>query len=465
MPNNSPGSNDVTFFVTTDLHFGKETFASDSRAKHVAMMNTFGNSGTPWPTSYSFTGTRLGSGAFAGANIPISAPRGVVTTGDITHYGQTPELGSFRAYYEMGNQFPGSIQFPVYVGLGNHDVDGTCSQPIGPSSCAERMFKYVEERMKGCGGVSDFDTGSRSYAWDWGQVHLVQLHKWAGDTIFGGASDNNNNPPARHPDGLQWLANNLRNSVGTTGRPVVLFQHYGWDPFSLGQLNGSPWWSSADQTRFLDIIKDYNVVAIFSGHGHFGTSGLYEVPVTDSNGNRKTIWNFSGTTGGEGADSKAADPTANPEGSFFAVHITPSFMDVSQWEWNSTSAVLVQKQNGANCSRMVAGADVTSSVKFTWDGFRFDSKTGLFLQSVGILNTGTAPIKGPLSLVVDALSSNGTLVNATGKTDCATSAKPYVEITVPGDVLAPGQSTSGTLKFKNTGTQSILYVARIFGTF
>lgn len=467
--NLGPGSNDVTFFVATDLHFGKETFASASQAKQVSVMNSLGASSTPWPSTFTFAvnQSQNGSGAFAGRNLPLSVPRGVVTTGDITHYGQVEELGSFRAFYEMGNGFPGSIQFPVYVGLGNHDVDGTCSQPTGPSSCAQRMFDYVESRMKGCGSVTDFDSGSRSFAWDWGQVHLVQLHKWAGDTIFGGASDNGTNAPARHPNALQWLETNLRNSVGDSGRPVVLFQHYGWDPFSLGKLTGSPWWSLNDQNTFLNIIKDYNVVAIFTGHGHLGPSGLYTVTFKDSKGNQKTIWDFSGTTGGEGATTnQGTDLTANPEGGFFAVHITPSFMDVAQWQWTSANGgVPVIKPFGASCSRMVAGVDVTSSVKLTWDGFKFDSKAGRFLQSVGILNTGTKPIRGPLALVLDAISSNATLVNATAKVDCSPFASPYVDVQVPGDILAPGQSTSATLQFTSTDNKQIVYVSHVFGTF
>lgn len=463
--NAGPGSNDVTFFVATDLHFGKPTFNANSRATHVTVMNGFGASGTPWPTKYTFSGTQSGSGTFSGANHPLSVPRGLVTTGDLTHYGQVEELGAFRAYYETGNQFPGSIQFPVYVGLGNHDVYGTCAQPTGPSSCAERMFNYVETRMKGCAGVTDFDSGSRSYAWDWGQVHLVQLHTWAGDTVFGGASDNGANPPARHPDGLQWLANDLRNSVGTSGRPVILFQHYGWDLFSLGKRNGEVWWTDDNQKTFLNIIKDYNVVAIFSGHGHLEDTGLYSVPVTDSKGNQKTLWNFSGSTGGEG-DNQGTDKTANPEGSFFAVHITPSFMDVAQWEWTGAAGgVPVLKPFGASCSRMVAGADVTGNVKLTWDGFRFDSKTGLFFQSVGITNNGTNPIRGPLSLVVDGLSSNAALMNATAKVDCSPLASPYVGVAVTGDVLAPGQSTSATLQFTSVSNQPIRYAARVFGVF
>ena len=64
------------------------------------------------------------------------------------------------------------------------------------------------------------------------------------------------------------------------GRPVVLFQHYGWDKFSLERWDparttfddegsGAPhWWSEADRQALLSAIAGYNVVGIFHGHEH-----------------------------------------------------------------------------------------------------------------------------------------------------------------------------------------------------
>ena len=64
------------------------------------------------------------------------------------------------------------------------------------------------------------------------------------------------------------------------GRPVILFQHYGWDTFSTerwdpasrtydDQGSGPPhWWGDADRQALLSALKGYNVVGVFHGHQH-----------------------------------------------------------------------------------------------------------------------------------------------------------------------------------------------------
>ena len=58
-----------------------------------------------------------------------------------------------------------------------------------------------------------------TYSWDWGRLHLVQMHRFAGDTSKGAV------------DSLPWLKADLA-AYAADGRPVILFQHYGWDAFS-----------------------------------------------------------------------------------------------------------------------------------------------------------------------------------------------------------------------------------------
>ena len=41
-----------------------------------------------------------------------------------------------------------------------------------------------------------------------------------------------------------------------------MYFHYGWDSFS------TLWWTEAEQENFYDVIKGYNVAAIFTGHNH-----------------------------------------------------------------------------------------------------------------------------------------------------------------------------------------------------
>ena len=70
-----------------------------------------------------------------------------------------------------------------------------------------------------------------------------------------------------------------RHSLGGN-RPIVLFQHYGWDAFStenwdpsLGTFDdegdGAPhWWTPDERAAFLAAIAGHNVVALFHGHQH-----------------------------------------------------------------------------------------------------------------------------------------------------------------------------------------------------
>jgi uncharacterized repeat protein (TIGR01451 family) len=142
---------------------------------------------------------------------PIAEPRGVVLLGDLTYErtywggddccspwgwntcGTEDEpcvFTNFRQHYEFPGQTTG-VQFPVYVGLGNHDYSknyldeksfkGTCLPWDIYNDCLQDSLDYVDVRHKGTGPhvpvpVSRFDTNSRAYSWDWGNVHLVQLH-------------------------------------------------------------------------------------------------------------------------------------------------------------------------------------------------------------------------------------------------------------------------------------------------
>src|SRR5262249_31926764 len=132
------------------------------------------------------------------------------------------------------------------------------------------MDGYMDFRMKNAPGVS-YDDTSKNYSWDWGPVHLVQGNLWAGKI-----------------DDLDWLRNDLANNVGSSGRPVILFQHFGWDAFSKqrgcndaggkdctsdadcdsGVSCVDEYWSADDRTAFKNLIGPYNVIGVFSGHRH-----------------------------------------------------------------------------------------------------------------------------------------------------------------------------------------------------
>jgi hypothetical protein len=64
---------------------------------------------------------------------------------------------------------------------------------------------------------------------------------------------------------LMFLKEYLQKAVGTSGAPVILCQHLGFDEgFSIDWR----WWSSGDRRRLYDAIREYNVVAILHGHTH-----------------------------------------------------------------------------------------------------------------------------------------------------------------------------------------------------
>lgn len=274
---------DVTFLVINDIHacrMGNDLSPNCAREgktdanliRHIKALNSI--SGKTWPTAIDGKPTVLFS-----AGTPILRPRGIIVCGDVTDDGggQTAEpregsqLLQFSHRYQQGHGRD-RVHYPVYVGLGNHDLDQD-GRPPQVDWYRDELRDYV--RLNHKPGVffkapypaDNYDEASDSYSWNWDGLHLIQAHRFAGDTNKGAAS------------GLGWLKNDLA-TFASDGRPVVIFQHYGWDHFSRERWDpvrqtfddtgsGPPhWWSDSDRTAFLDTIKAYNVVAIFHGHEH-----------------------------------------------------------------------------------------------------------------------------------------------------------------------------------------------------
>jgi cytolysin (calcineurin-like family phosphatase) len=253
--------------------------------------------------------------ALVGAGRRIGIPRGVVIGGDLTDdgggQGAIPgegfQLRQFSQRYQQGVG-PERVHFPVYLGLGNHDLDQD-----GPAPHIDwyrrELRDYVELNhrstvfFKPQVPVTNYDVESDCYSWDWPNVHLVQTQRFAGDTNKGAVS------------GLEWLANDLA-TYAAKRKPVILFQHYGWDPFSTEVWDadkqtfdqdgrGAPhWWSADDRSKMVDILRPYNVIGLFHGHQH-ETAMIY---------NRDGIDIFK--------------PKAGFIGGFAVVNVMPDAMDV-----------------------------------------------------------------------------------------------------------------------------------------
>jgi hypothetical protein len=89
--------------------------------------------------------------------------------------------------------------------------------------------------------------------------------------------------------------------------------------------------------------------------------------------------------------------------------------------------------------------------------------TGRATQIVTIKNKGNSPIAGPLSLVLDQLSPNATLFNATGRTaNAAPLGSPFINLDVGSDnVLSPNEAVKVLLEFTNPSGNRITYRARV----
>jgi Cytolysin, a secreted calcineurin-like phosphatase len=311
---------DVTFLVINDIHAcrmgdvlspgcAEQGKTDKNLLRHIKALN--GITSHRWPTDIDGKPTSLRS-----AGEPIARPFGVVTCGDLTDDGggQTAELeegsqlNQFAQRYSQGDTRD-KVNYPVYLGLGNHDLDQDGRRP-NTDWYRDELRDYVRINHKPSAffkaplPADNYHEASDSYSWNWQGLHLIQLQRFGGDTRKGAAS------------ALSWLASDL-SDFAADGRPVVLFQHYGWDSFSVERWDpdrktfddtgaGAPhWWSDHERAALLDTLSGYNVAALFHGHEHDAPM-IYQA---------------------DGLDLIKA--TAAYKGGFGIVRITGDFMDVA----------------------------------------------------------------------------------------------------------------------------------------
>lgn len=105
---------------------------------------------------------------------------------------------------------------------------------------------------------------------------------------------------------------------------------------------------------------------------------------------------------------------------------------------------------------------VAASVRVTRTGFVRDRRTGTYVQQLTVTNGGSTTLPGPLVILVDALSQNATLVNATGSTAVvATLGTPFIEVPASSGGLEAGASVQATLRFANSTNAGITYTTRV----
>jgi 3',5'-cyclic AMP phosphodiesterase CpdA len=232
-------SYDITFFLTSDLHYGLSATVAAANEATIDAMNFL--PGTVYPE---------------GIGGKVMAPRGVVVLGDLTNDGSGPEAsGSWRAFAkDYGVSGEGRLKFPAYEGAGNHD-----------GGEGEVVRRGIRDRNKLRPGLKSVSPNGVNYSWDWDKVHFVHLGLFTGsggDDIVNQWGTDFTGTWRLPGHSLEFLKDDLAKNVGKGGRPVVLFQHYGWDEWGLG------WWSEDERRAFQEAIKGYNVIGVFWGHTH-----------------------------------------------------------------------------------------------------------------------------------------------------------------------------------------------------
>jgi predicted phosphodiesterase len=246
----------VAFFLVGDTHFlaNKEEPAKlDERSAAVTsrlvdMLNKI-------------PGTAIPKASGGGT---VFAPQGVIHAGDCIDTGdkanekmQATEWAAFADAYGLSGK-DGKLNVPVYEIHGNHD------SPRGDGMAV----KKIAERNKSRPGVANVSKNGIHYSWDWGRVHFVNL-----GIVVGQVADVTRRRRYAPLESLDFLVADLKEKVGTSGRPVVITHHVDVlryaQPLPVDEKKAAVMeWDPADVKGFHDALRGYNVAAILYGHTH-----------------------------------------------------------------------------------------------------------------------------------------------------------------------------------------------------
>jgi hypothetical protein len=226
---------DLTFFLTSDVHYGNASATNDTnRNRMVGYMNNL--PGTAYPTSIGGT---------------VAAPRGVLIAGDLIERQDTVLWNQYTADYGIAGEK--RLKYPVFDAFGNHDFYTTGNIKDTLYMVRRMIARNVPRRSY----FTAVDSSGFHYSWDWDGVHFVNLNIYAGSTELG----YNGYRPLK---ALEFLTADLAANVGTSGRPVILFQHYTMD--ANGNANND--WTNTMKEALWAVVQNYNIVAILHGHSH-----------------------------------------------------------------------------------------------------------------------------------------------------------------------------------------------------
>jgi predicted phosphodiesterase len=252
-----PGKDEtVAFFLIGDTHlFASKTDPSKLEERSTALGSRLVGTLNKLPR------TEIPKSAGGGT---VLQPRGVIHAGDCIETGdparvkmQQTEWAAFTAQFGLTGR-DGRLNLPIYEVHGNHD--GTRDKGI--------PIQQISERNKTRPGVTNISKNGLHYSWDWGPVHFVNLG------IVVGQVEEVKRKRRYDPLGsLEFLVADLKEKVGTSGRPIVITHHVDMLRYALPlpvedkKAEGMEW-DPADVNGFYEALKGYNIAAILYGHTH-----------------------------------------------------------------------------------------------------------------------------------------------------------------------------------------------------
>lgn len=187
----------------------------------------------------------------------------------------------FTRYFDR-DRSDEAINLPMYVGLGNHDLNHYHSNRLYPQAYSRRMRKYVRVKHQGSDAevkVDHFDDASGSFSWVIDGVHFMQFHRFGGDNIHNMRQDGQSPHQSKFyltadyqepNNSISWIEADLKKHADM---PTLVFQHYGWDHLGTEKEKDRPgiyaWWTPAE-IKALDgaLAKSQKKIIRFNGHSH-----------------------------------------------------------------------------------------------------------------------------------------------------------------------------------------------------
>lgn len=228
-------SRDLFFYVSADPQLNVPKWGLAGLDSMIATMNQA--PGTAWP----FGGT-------------VGPPHGVLVPGDLVDdIGNSANWEAYQDHFDPAGE--AQLRFPVYAGIGNHDLSDSTDLPF--SSVEQATIRRHQQRP----GPLNVGPEGYHYSWDWKGLHFVCLNIFPGNEprpVYGTPA------PWNDPkDALAFLKQDLAEQVDTSDQPIVLFWHYGLRGWGLEK-----WWTEADLANLKSTLAGYNVVLILHGHEH-----------------------------------------------------------------------------------------------------------------------------------------------------------------------------------------------------